>query len=599
MNYKGIKEYCKNTKAFRDLVMIYAVAVLIFVLATVLDALETISEWSQEYGEWRFDVFLTLLVFLAFSFGIFSLRRWRELRREVAERNRAEDAFRESEMRFRTIIEKNADPIVIVDKRGIVLFVNPAAEVLFGRKAEEILGESFGYPVVAGQTTEIDVLRNGGRKAVAEMRVVEMNWKGENVHLASLRDISDHKCILAELEQTRQQQLQMKDQFLSKVSHELRSPLSVIHQFTTIMIDGIAGDLSQQQREYLEIVLGNVDQLRTMIDDLLAVTRADTSGLTVEPHSVSVADLLDETMSMNRAIADAKDITLSADFPDNLPPAYADPRRIRQVLINLIDNGIKFTPANGTITVRAQVFDEDPNFLCVSVADTGCGIDPEEGEKIFEYLYQSNDTIEICRKGLGIGLYICKELVSRHNGRIWVESQVGRGSTFFFTLPIFSLVDGLVRILTPKNLRNGSVALVTVEVFPTEKRPLTKTDETVLEEVWELLNRCILPDVEVLLPRMAHLELGEVSFAVVCANQSTATSLLRRIQGHLARCDDLHNDGLDTAVSFTMVDFPSATDDKPVEEVVEDIAASIEDRLTNTFEKRRHFYGQRKNSHRG
>ena len=141
--------------------------------------------------------------------------------------------------------------------------------------------------------------------------------------------------------------------------------------------------------------------------------------------------------------------------------------------MNLIDNAIKFTPEEGKISgSMPQVSSEDPHFLCVSVGDTGCGIPPEETKKIFDSLYQVKDSIEINRKGLGLGLYICKELVSRHGGRIWVESEPGQGSTFSFTLPIFSWDSQLAPILIPRNLDIGSVALFTVEVFFKNKRLL-------------------------------------------------------------------------------------------------------------------------------
>ncbi len=263
------------------------------------------------------------------------------------------------------------------------------------------------------------------------MNVVETTWEGENAYLASLRDVTEHKRILTELEQTRQQQLSLKDEFLSHVSHELRSPLTAIHQFITILLDGLAGDLNPEQREYMEIALKNVYQLQTMISDLLEITRAETGKLTIEPQCFSIAKVVDETCSTLKKSAAAKGIVLTADLQHDLPFVYADPVRIKQVLFNLIDNGIKFTPENGAITVRARISEQDPNFLCISVADTGCGISIEDHEKIFDRLYQTEQTISRSRKGLGLGLHICRELVSRHGGRIWVESQQGHWKYLF------------------------------------------------------------------------------------------------------------------------------------------------------------------------
>lgn len=239
-----------------------------------------------------------------------------------------------------------------------------------------------------------------------------------------------------ELEEARSQQLKMKDQFLSMVSHELRTPLSVIHQFVTILLDRIAGDLSVEQNEYLEIVLRNVKQLGSMIEDLLKLTRIKTGGLSVEPMSISVVKLIDETKNMLKINADSQKVIIHTIAPDNLPYAFADPKRVQEILTNLIDNAVKFTPENGEITVTAGIYEKDEKSMLISVSDNGCGISAEDQEKIFEYLSQGNNTPEISRKGLGIGLYICKQLVILHGGQIWVESQEKKGSTFSFTLPI-------------------------------------------------------------------------------------------------------------------------------------------------------------------
>jgi signal transduction histidine kinase len=283
-------------------------------------------------------------------------------------------------------------------------------------------------------------------------RTAELSQSNEQLR----HEVAQRKLALAELEQTRRQQLELKDQFLSHVSHELRSPLTAIYQFITILLDELAGDLSSEQREYLEIVLRNANQLRVMIEDLLEVTRIQTGKLSIEAQPTSMAELIGETVSSLRTLAVAKGIALSADVSAHLPPVYADPQRIRQILRNLIENGIKFTPDKGTIAIRAHLSDEERHAIRIAVADTGCGISPEECEKIFERLYQGTSSIEASRKGLGLGLSICRELVARHGGRIWVESQLGRGSTFFFTLPIFSSANQLAPLVVAEHPQKGA-----------------------------------------------------------------------------------------------------------------------------------------------
>jgi len=237
-----------------------------------------------------------------------------------------------------------------------------------------------------------------------------------------------------ELDKHRRQQLEMKDQFVSHVSHELRSPLAALHQFTTILLDGMAGELNSEQREYLEIVLKNSLQLRDMIGDLLEVTRAQAGKLTIEPQPISLCDLFRPMIQTYEQRATEKGIAFQTRCPSDLPLVQADPNRIGQVLSNLLDNAMKFT-ARGTISVSGHK-DEDDEFVRIAVADTGCGISADSLPKIFDRLYQAPNTLQSSRKGLGLGLHICKHLVELHGGRIWVESKEDEGTTVFFTVPL-------------------------------------------------------------------------------------------------------------------------------------------------------------------
>ncbi len=247
-----------------------------------------------------------------------------------------------------------------------------------------------------------------------------------------------------ELDRTRREQLEMKDQFISHVSHELRSPLSAVHQFTTIVLDGLAGELNSEQREYLEITLRNSLQLRDMIGDLLEVTRAQAGKLTIEPQPTSLCDLFDPMIKIYERRAAEKGIAFRITCPSELPVVQVDPNRIGQVFSNLLDNALKFT-AQGVISISGSR-DEDDSFVCIAVADTGCGISADELPKIFDRLYQSRNTLESSRKGLGLGLHICQHLVELHGGRIWVESKEGEGATVFFTVPVRTIQKGITNV---------------------------------------------------------------------------------------------------------------------------------------------------------
>jgi signal transduction histidine kinase len=380
----------------------------------------------------------------------------------------------------------------------------------------------------------------------------------------------------AQLEEARRQQLQMKDQFFSHVSHELRTPLTALYQFVTILTDGLAGDLNEEQREYLEIALRNIKQLQTMVADLLEAARADSGKLAIDPRVISLQSLVSETLSMLLAGAAVKAIVLSADVPKDLPLVYVDPQRLNQILTNLVDNAMKFTPANGSITVRARLFDSDPGFVCVSVADTGCGISPEGTKKIFDRLYQEERILETNRKGLGLGLHICKELVSRHGGHIWVESELGKGSTFHFTLPLFSLKSLLLPVIEENHHLKSFVALISVEVLPDNPAPTSEVAKVAWARAWTAVQQLTLPDKTVLLPRMALAGEKGVFFLVNASDLKTTNQIASQIQKKISDCREVQEAKCRVKTSVAVIDRPL----KQGGAYIETLADEISDRIS-------------------
>ncbi len=274
----------------------------------------------------------------------------------------------------------------------------------------------------------------------------------------ALRHAIERHRMQAETDLIRTQQLHLKDEFLSHVSHELRSPLTSIYSFATIIADGLAGTINPEQDSYLRIILRNVRQLQSMIEDLLAVTQVHEGKISVELQCVSVSEAITDAVDTLQGAACAKEIALSFIPCHQLPSACADPTRLRQILIILIDNAIKFTTHGGAIDIQVGIFENDPSMLLVEVSDTGCGIDQEMTERIFEHLYQITDPGEAGRKGLGLGLYIAKELVTRQGGKIWVKSEPQKGSRFSFVLPIFPIAT-LIAPMSPHEDCTATVCL--------------------------------------------------------------------------------------------------------------------------------------------
>jgi signal transduction histidine kinase len=224
----------------------------------------------------------------------------------------------------------------------------------------------------------------------------------------------------------------LKSEFLASVSHELRTPMNAIIGYTKLMLDGLDGDLTEQQTADLERVVQAADNLLGLINGLLDLAKIEAGKMELNVEEVDIPLVIDDVIELMRAGADSKSLSLRADVASTLPTAWADRARIRQVLVNLVANAVKFTE-HGGVTIRATVVD---GWITIAVVDTGVGIPPEAQTYIFDEFRQVDASTTRRYGGTGLGLAISKRLIALHGGRIWVESIVGSGSTFLFTLPV-------------------------------------------------------------------------------------------------------------------------------------------------------------------
>jgi signal transduction histidine kinase len=356
----------------------------------------------------------------------------------------------------------------------------------------------------------------------------------------SIRYAVERQAMIRALEIAQKKQLDFKNQFLSHVSHELRTPLTCIHQYVTLLLDGLAGTMSPDQNDHLKTVLKSVNQLHAMIRDLLEATRAETGKMRIEPRCVALGELLRQTIAMMKPIADEKHVGVEVAFDQRLPLVLADPDRVLQVLINLVDNGIKFTPPDGAVMVQAHIVEADANFVYVAVSDTGRGITPEAKSLIFERLYQDGDSIDNNRSGLGLGLFICREIIKLHEGRIWVSSEPGQGSTFTFTLPIYSLAKLLMPVAVHNNRLRPSFVLVRVDLTPLTNPPKGNWKEA-WQEGLDILQRCVYLDKDLVLPPMGASGAGETFFILAATDLQQSGIMTTRIREQLQRVQDLQS----------------------------------------------------------
>jgi signal transduction histidine kinase len=336
------------------------------------------------------------------------------------------------------------------------------------------------------------------------------------------------------LEIAQKQQLDFKNQFLSHVSHELRTPLTCIHQYVSLLLDGLAGPLAPEQTDHLKTVFKSVNQLHAMIRDLLEATRAESGKMRIERRCIALGELVQQAVAMLRPTADEKQIGLEVGLDQRLPLVHADPDRVLEVLINLIDNAIKFTPAEGSVMVQASMVEADPGCVYISVSDTGRGIGPEAKALIFERLYQDADSVDNNRSGLGLGLFICREIVRLHEGRIWVSSELARGSTFTFTLPTYSLAKLLAPVITYEGRLRPAFVLVKVDLTPLSNPPRGNWKET-WQQCCEILRHCVYLDKDLVLPPMGTSGTTETFFVVSSTDMQGSGIMTMRIREQMDR----------------------------------------------------------------
>jgi signal transduction histidine kinase len=224
-----------------------------------------------------------------------------------------------------------------------------------------------------------------------------------------------------------------KSEFLARMSHELRTPLNVIIGFSELMLDGITGKVNREQRQCLNDILGSGRHLLGLINDILDLSKIESGKMELKLRKIALPRVIESIKSEIAPMLVAKKQTLEISVEEGLPPVRADKAKVRQVLLNLLSNSIKFTPDGGKLKVEAV---REDSWCRVSVIDNGVGIRKEDQEKIFEPFSQLDNSLTGEEKGTGLGLTIAKQIVEKHGGRIWVESEYGKGSKFSFTLPL-------------------------------------------------------------------------------------------------------------------------------------------------------------------
>lgn len=356
------------------------------------------------------------------------------------------------------------DVIYFKDLKGRLILVNQAHAKGLGLKPEQVVGKTdfdifpkerakkmaeddlsvmkTGKPIIdkIERATRADGIDN----YVSTSKIPRYDEKGRIAGLIGItRDITRrmHYEHLVEERARMQKKLEVleglnkvKSEFISVASHELRTPLAIVRQLLMFLFADSAGAINNKQREILKKAVDNTDRLKNIIEELLDISRFESGKFKLHYSLVNFNDLIRDSANFFKGLADEKGIILDYSFPEKLVNLFIDPERINQVITNLITNAIKFTEDGGRINVEVSIMQDK---VRVGVIDTGIGIAKADVSKLFNKFIQVSKVSGAEKKGLGLGLSIVKELVERHGGEIWVESKLGVGSRFYFTLPRF------------------------------------------------------------------------------------------------------------------------------------------------------------------
>ncbi|MDA0734298.1 MAG: ATP-binding protein [Chloroflexi bacterium] len=410
--------------AFGLAAAIAALSVSFFLSRRASRAVQAVTEAAHRLAEGELDLQVQAPYSpqsrrLADSFNLMALTLRTTIQNLSGERNK-----------LSAVLDTMADGVVVVEPGGIVLLANPAAQAMLAVTEAQILGRRL-----------VEVMRDDQiQRLIADCISTRRSQRGDVELLRPRRFLSVAATPLAE-DSSRQVLLTLHDltglrqtetshrEFVSNVSHELRNPLASVRAMVETLEDG-AIDEREVARNFLERIRHDTDRMNHLVDDLLELSRLESGQLTLQLGAVDLAALVVEVKASFEHSANDQGIALVIQVTNDLPTLSADADRLRQVLINLVENALRFTRPNGEITISAV---QKPKFIEVLVRDTGVGMSSEHLPHLFERFYK----VDRSRRhgGTGLGLAIVKQIVEAHGGQVWAESKEGEGSAFYFTLP--------------------------------------------------------------------------------------------------------------------------------------------------------------------
>ena len=371
---------------------------------------------------------------------------------DITERKKIEEKIINAKKEWEDTFDAITELIFLHDSDGKILRANRAYEQMAGMSLAELVGRPF-YEIFPKTDSPDDLCKeavNCGMAATKEITIdslgktfsVRMYPKldGEGNYLYSVHvmlDITERKKVLeAEImKETAEAANKAKSDFLASMSHEFRTPLNAVIGFSELMSSGLGGPLTDQQKEYVTDIFTSGQHLLSLVNDILDLSKVEAGKMELEMNGFNIIKLVESSIALFKEKAYKQSLQMTFAIAQGLDTMTGDERKVKQVLFNLLGNAVKFTPDGGRIHVEATLTDGN-DFLKCSVSDSGIGISREDQNKLFKPFEQVDTRLTRKYKGTGLGLSLCKKLVELHGGRIWVESESGKGSIFIFVIPM-------------------------------------------------------------------------------------------------------------------------------------------------------------------
>ncbi|MDD5237868.1 MAG: PAS domain-containing sensor histidine kinase [Candidatus Omnitrophica bacterium] len=363
--------------------------------------------------------------------------------------SKTDSALKQNEEYYRRLVQDANSIILRMDTKGRITFLNKFAEKFFGFKEKEILGKSVIGTIVpltdtAGKNLESminDLVHKPGKYVNNDNE--NMLHSGERVWISwtnkalfdKKKQIKEILCIgndiskIKEAEELLKQMDKRKSAFVANVSHEFKNPLCIIRESLSGILDGLLGHVEEDQRIMLESAVKSTNRLIRLVTDLLDVTKIEAGKMKLKKERIDIAALVNEVIADNNADISKKNLTLEKNFSSNTGFILADSDKLTEVIINLLSNAVKYTPDGGRLTIALSGSNKNIRF---EISDSGPGIAKQDFYKLFDKFERLTAERQ---EGTGLGLSITKDIIELHKGKIWVESEVGKGSKFIFTLP--------------------------------------------------------------------------------------------------------------------------------------------------------------------